>query len=258
MKYLKSLTILLAGVMVFSSCQDLSLPDAQITSAVRYGKVLFINASPDAPSLVYQVNNTQIASLGPQVTSGYLSINPSSEQFRIKNAVYGVVGTDTTALSGDLVTQSTVAGNGTYTLFVTDTIHRPFGKNAAFSSNKGGLSLIGPVADNLAIASSSAGIRFYNLAPGAAAVYLSNNGVTLGSAISKSIAYKSTTGTSFSLITPGTYNLQVSTGSITGTVLTSQPSITLQPGKVYTVFLTGKVVNSVVKVPYALNVVQHN
>ena len=258
MKYFISLTILLTGVIVLLSCQDPSLPNAQLSTSIRYAKVLFINASPDASSLVYQVNNAQVASLSPQIVSGYLNVNASSEQFKIKNAVYGVVGSDTTALAGDLVLQSTLAGNGYYTLFVTDTIYRPFGKKTAFSTNKGGLSLIGPVSDNLAIASSSAGIRFYNLAPGAAATYLSNGGVSLGSTISKSVAYKSSTSSSFTALPPGTYNLQVSTGSVSGTVLTNQPSITLSPGKVYTVFLTGKVVNSVVKVPYALNIVQHN
>ncbi|MBS1491444.1 MAG: DUF4397 domain-containing protein [Bacteroidetes bacterium] len=255
MKYFKFIfSIIIAGLIV-QSCSEPSFPNPQATNTIRYAKVLFINASPDAPSLVYQVNNAQVAALNSQVASGYLNVNPGSEQFRIKKAVYGVVGQDTVALSADLVTQSTLAGSGTYTVFVTDSVNRPFTKGLGFTSAPGGLRFIGPVSDNLAIAASKSGVRFYNLAAGAPSVYLSNAGAALGS-ISNATAYRSGS-SSFSSVAPNTYTLQVASGSISGTVLATT-TVTLSPGKAYSVFLTGKVVSGTVKVAYALNVVQHN
>jgi len=273
MKYFNSLSILLAGVILLMSCQDPSFPTPEISTTVRYAKVLFINASPDAQGLVYQVNNAQVATLNPQNTSGYLNVNASTEQLRIKNAVFGVVSGDTLAQKADLEvkdsktllpTTTSLVGGGAYTVIITDSLNRPHAKKSSFNTDQGGLQILnlGPIRDDLAatpgffgVPASSAGVRFYNLAPGAATVYLSNGGTAM-STLSTGKAYRAMTNT-FTNIAPGNYTLQVSTTSVSGTVLTTL-NVALSPGKVYTVFLTGKVVNSVVKVPYALNLVQHN
>ncbi len=70
--------------------------------------------------------------------------------------------------------------------------------------------------------------------------------------------YRAGTGPSFAAVAPGAYTLQVTANSIADPTVLASQNITLAPGKVYTVFLTGKIVGSTVKVPYALNVVQHN
>ncbi|MBS1487970.1 MAG: DUF4397 domain-containing protein [Bacteroidetes bacterium] len=257
MKYYKSIILIIVIGLAAQGCSDPSYPNPQVSSVTRYAKVLFVNASPDAQSLVYQVNNAQVVTLNPQVVSGYLNVNPGSEQIRIKNAVFGVVGSDTLALKADLVTQSTLTGSASYTVFVVDSVNRPFTKGSGFTSKPGGLTFIGPLSDNLAIQASKSGIRFYNLAPGSPTVYLSNAGASLGS-ISNSTAYRAGS-SSFSSVAPNTYTLQVTSGSISGTLLAST-TVTLSPGKAYSVFLTGKIVNpgAIVKVAYALNVIQHN
>src|SRR6185503_15177757 len=89
------------------------------------------------------------ANLDFLITSPYTNAIANSEQFRAKEVVYGVVGPDTVMQKGDLSVLSTVAGGLSYTLFVTDTLKRPFGKGTAFGNEKGGLRFFGPIADAL-------------------------------------------------------------------------------------------------------------
>ncbi len=192
-----------------------------------------------------------------------MPINPNSEQFRITNAIYGVVSADTVSQKADLVSQVTLLGNGTYTLILTDTVKRPFTKGSGFSTNKGGLTFT-QITDVLtAPASGNAGIRFLNLAPGAPALFLTAGGAALAGTLSASRAYKTTTNfTSFTAVTTGSYNLEIRTGSATGTIVATLPSTALADGKLYTIFASGKVVKigsgTKVKVPYAITVTQHN
>jgi hypothetical protein len=271
----------LAGVL--TACQDPEYPTPVASTTVRSAKILFINASPDAPTLVYHVNNNQVASLSSLASSGYVAVNPSAEQIRVKNAVFAAVGSDTVALSGDLqpknssnaATTVSLVGNGSYSVIVVDTVNRPHAKKSLFSTDQGGLSLVsnGVITDNLtAPTAGNAGIRFLNLAPGASSVYLTANGTSLGGSLStQAHAYKATSVTvsgtkydfvPFTAIATGTYTLEVRTGSASGTVIATLPSTALADGKLYTIFLSGKAVkigsSTVVKVPYAVNVVPHN
>jgi hypothetical protein len=233
----------------------------------------FINAAPDAPTPAsFQVNNAEAASISFP-GSAVVSINPSSEQFKIKNAIYKVISPDTVAQSDDLISQSSLNGNGAYTIILTDTVKRPFTKGTGYvatigtsgtSTTRGGLTFT-QITDNLtAPAAGNAGIRFLNLAPGAAAVYLTAGGTNLpGTLSTSSRAYKTTTNfTAFSSVATGTYNLEVRTGSVTGTIIATLPGTVLADGKLYTIFLSGKVVKigstSKVKVPYAIKVAAQN
>jgi hypothetical protein len=143
-------------------------------------------------------------------------------------------------------------------------VKRPFGKGTAFATNKGGLTFVSMITDNLtAPASGNAGIRFFNMTPGAPAVFLTAGGLTLAGALSNSRTYKTTTNfTAFTAVTAGSYNLEVRTGSATGTIVATLPSSTLADGKLYTIFVSGKVVKigttNVVKVPYKIGVAAHN
>ncbi len=135
-------------------------------------------------------------------------------------------------------------------------------KARLFATNKGGLSFV-QITDVLTTPTSgNAGIRFLNLAPGAPAVFLTNGGTALAGTLSSSRSYKTTTGfTAFTSIQAGAYaSIDVRTGSVTGTKIASLPSTTFADGKLYTIFLSGKVVKSspVPKVPYAVNVVSNN
>jgi len=264
MKYAKKILSLIAGLAIISGCKDPDYPTPVTSSTVRSANVTFINAAPDAPSpQPFLVNNASAASI-PFPGGSLASINPSSEQFRITNAVYGVVAPDTVSQKGDLVSQSTLLCYGTYTLILTDTVNRPFGKGSAFATSKGGLTFT-LITDALtAPASGNAGIRFLNLAPGAPAVFLTASGAALPSPLSTSRSYKTTTNfTSFTSVpTTGSTTLEVRTGSATGTIIASLPNTTLADGKLYTIFLSGKAVKigstTKVKVPYKVNVVGHN
>lgn len=255
----------LAGVL--AACQDPEYPTPVASTTVRSAKLTLINAAPDAgASLSFLVNNNSAASINFPGGS-VVSINPTVEQFRLANVVYGVVGTDTLSQKGDLVSQTTataIQGNGSYTLIATDTVKRPFSKGTGFATGKGGLTFVSLITDNLtAPTAGNSGIRFLNLAPGAPAVFLTAGGSTLAGTLSNSRTYKTTTGfTSFTAVTAGSYNLEVRTGSASGTIIATLPSTALADGKLYTIFLSGKAVkigsSTVVKVPYAVNVVPHN
>jgi len=265
MRFMKSLLFLSAGTLLLLGCQDPSLPSAVLSSTVRSANIVLINAAPDAPSpQPFLINNAQAASVGFPGGSVPTAINAGIEQFRIKNATYGVVTPDTVSQKADLVTQtsaSAIQGSGNYTMILTDTVNRPFGKGTGYNSNKGGLTFTMLAETLTAPTSGNGGIRFFNLAPGAASVYLTHDGGSTFSGLTSSFAYKKTT-TTFTSIPAGSYTLEVRTGSASGTLIASIPSTAIASGKLYTVFLSGKVVkigtSSVVKVPYSLSVVGHN
>lgn len=273
MKQIKKIWSLAVGAAVILGCQDPDYPTPALSSTVRSATLNFINAAPDAPSPAsFLVNNAEATSIAFP-GNAVVSINPSSEQFRIKNAIYKVISPDTVAQSDDLISQSTLIGNGTYTLILTDTVKRPFTKGTGYvatigtagtSATRGGLTFV-QITDNLtAPAAGNAGIRFLNLAPGAAAVYLTAGGNNLpGTLSTNGRSYKTTTNfTAFTAVPAGSYNLEVRTGSVAGTIIASLPSTALADGKLYTIFLSGKVVKigstSKVKVPYAIKVAAQN
>jgi hypothetical protein len=263
MKYANKILSLIAGTAIIFGCKDPDYPTPVTSSTIRSANVAFINAAPDAPSpQPFLVNNAPAASVtfpGSSLTP----VNPSSEQFRIANAIYGVVTPDTVSQKADLVSQTTLLGFGTYTLILTDTVNRPHGKGSAFASNKGGLTFT-QITDVLtAPASGNAGIRFLNMAPGAPSMFLTANGSALPGTLSNSRGYKATTNfTGFISVPTGSYNLELRTGSATGTIVATLPSTALADGKLYTIFASGKAVKigstTKVKVPYAVNVVMHN
>lgn len=273
MKQIRKIWSLAVGAALIASCQDPDYPAPVISTTVRSVTVNFINAAPDAPSPgSFLVNNAESASIAFP-GSAVVSINPSSEQFRIKNAIYKVIAPDTVAQSDDLISQTTLAGNGAYTVILTDTVKRPFTKGTGYvatigtagtSATRGGLTFV-QITDNLtAPASGNAGVRFLNLAPGAAAVYLTAGGANLpGTLSTSSRSYKTTTNfTAFTSVPAGSYNLEVRTGSVTGTIIATLPSTALADGKLYTIFLSGKAVKigstTKVKVPYAIKVAAQN
>ncbi|GHN00343.1 hypothetical protein WSM22_18320 [Cytophagales bacterium WSM2-2] len=273
MKYMKKILMVVGGAALAMGCQDPEYPAPVTSSTVRSAKVAFINAAPDLASPgSFLVNNAEAASIALGANS-IVTINPQSEQFRIKGGVFGVVtpgtvySSDTVAQKDDLVLQSTLVGNGTYTIILTDTVKRPFTKGTGFATAKGGLTFTSLTDVLTAPAAGSTGIRFFNLAPGAPAVFLTSStttpsaGLAMPAAVSASKAYKATTAT-FTTITAGNYNLEVRTGSATGTIVATLPSTALADGKLYTIYVTGKFVkigaNTVKKVDYKLNTLLQN
>jgi hypothetical protein len=262
---MKYISLIFIGIMTVGmiGCQDPDYGTPAPSTTVNYAHVLYVNAAPKTSTLSFLLNNSESASLTYPAASNYVNAVANSEQFKIKNVVYGVVGKDTVAQSGDLVLQSNLNGGASYTIFLTDTLKRPFTKGSAFNTatgGKGGLQFISPIADVLTTpVSGNAGVRFLNVAAGAPAVFLTAGGTTLASPLSTSRAYKATGGfTSFTSITAKGYDLQVRTGSATGPVVATLPGTALVDGKLYTIYLSGLRVGTSVKVPYAINIIQHN
>lgn|GEM_PF-836390 len=280
MKYMNKILTLITGATLVIGCKDPELPapsPSNSSSTVNQAKVMLVNAAPDAPSpLSFLVNNadgTPVAFMA----SSKISINPTSQQFRIVNGAFGIVGQDTVSQKGDLILQTTANGGANYTLILTDTVNRPFTKGSGFNAvtggnftGKGGLSFISLISDNLsAPAAGKAGIRFLNMAIGSSATFLTAGGNTLpnplsnlsrtAKATSVTVTGTTTSFTGFTQVAAGSYNLEFRKTSVTTPSYISTTGTTFADGKLYTIILTGKVNSKgVVKVPYAVNIIQHN
>jgi hypothetical protein len=174
-------------------------------------KVMAIHGSPNAPGVDLLVDNTVV---GTNLTfpnnTAYLNVNGGSRNIKVN-----VTGTSTTVINA---TVSLDAG-AAYSVFATDSVSR-----------------ISPLVlvDNLtAPASGKAHVRFVHLSPNAPAVDVALQG---GAVLFGNKTFRQYT--EFTPLAAATYNLEVRLAG-TNTVVLSLPNITLQSGKIYTVFARG-------------------
>ena len=174
-------------------------------------RVMAVHASPDAPAVDLLVDGV-VAGTGltfPNNT-GYLTVKAGTRNLKIN-----VAGTTTTVINADLP----LSPSASYTVFAADSVSK-----------------IGPVVltdDLTAPAAGMAHVRFVHLSPNAPAVDVA---VTSGPVLFPNKSFKQ-----FSPFTPvaaGTYNLEVRPAG-SGSVVLPLPGITLQAGKIYTVFAKG-------------------
>lgn len=174
-------------------------------------RVMAVHASPDAPAVDLLVDGV-VAGAGlafPSNTS-YLSVPAGT-----RNVKVNVAGTTTTVIDANLP----VSAGGNYSVFA----------NGAVSS-------IGAlvVADDLTTpATGKAHVRFVHLSPDAPAVDVA---VTGGPVLFANRAFQQYT--AFTPVNAGTYDLEVRPAGTT-TVALAIPGVTLQAGKIYTVFAKG-------------------
>lgn len=196
--------ILLTAAVLLSSCSK----DEDIAQA----NVLVIHASPDAPGvdlLVDEVKQNTSALTYPQNT-GYLKVNAGSRNFKIN-----VAGTPTTVINANV----TLEQDKSYSVFAIDSVSK--------------ISAV-VVADDLSTpASGKAHVRFIHLSPNAPAVDIALDG---GAVVFPNTSFK--VGTAFTPLDAGTYDLEVRVAG-TQTVALDLDPITLQAGKIYTVFAKG-------------------
>lgn len=196
--------ILLTAAVLLSSCSK----DEDIAQA----NVLVIHASPDAPGvdlLVDDVKQNTSALTYPQNT-GYLKVNAGSRNFKIN-----VAGTPTTVINANV----TLEQDKSYSVFAIDSVSK--------------ISAV-VVADDLSTpASGKAHVRFIHLSPNAPAVDIALDG---GAVVFPNTSFK--VGTAFTPLDAGTYDLEVRVAG-TQTVALDLDPITLQAGKIYTVFAKG-------------------
>jgi len=176
-------------------------------------QVMAIHASPDAPAVDLLVDGVVAGSgLAYPNNTGYLNVAAGT-----RNVKVNVAGTSTTVIDANLP----VTGGTSYSVFAS-----------------GPVASIGAlvIADDLsAPASGKAHVRFVHLSPDAPAVDVA---VTSGPVLFANKAFKAYT--AFTPVDAGTYDLEVRPAG-TATVVLPLPGITLQAGKIYTVFARGLV-----------------
>ena len=173
--------------------------------------VKVIHASPDAPGVDLLVDNT-IA--GTDLTfpnnTGYLTVPSGTRNIKVN-----VTGTMTTVIEANV----NFMGNKNYSVFAVNSV-----------------SNIEPllIEDDLtAPAQGKAHVRFIHLSPDAPAVDIT---LTDGTVVFGNRAFKDFT--AFTPLDAGTYDLQVRVAG-TNTVALDLPGITVEAGKIYTVFAKG-------------------
>lgn len=197
--------LLLSTIIVFSSCDK----DDDKT----YANVLVTHASPDAPGVDLLIDNDKqnSAALTYPNNTGYLDVESGTRNIKIN-----VAGTSTTVINADL----TLTKDVNYSIFAIDSV--------------ADISAIVFTDDLTSPASGKAHVRFIHLSPDAPAVDVAV--ASSGAVVFGDVAF--TEGTAFAPLDAGTYNLDVRVAG-TSTVALVLPAITLQAGKIYTVFAKG-------------------
>ncbi len=222
---------LFAAAVLFSSCEKEKTEEPQ-------AKVKVVHASPDAPGVDLLVDNAKVNSsaLPFPANTGYLNLKAGTRNIKVNAS-----GTTTTVIDADVNFEK----NKNYSVF-------------AFNLLSSIQAVV--VEDNLASpAAGKAHIRFFHLSPGAPAVTV---GVLDGASFTGVFSNRSfetqTTATAAQAFVPvdaATYNFDVRVAGTSTSVLTLN-NITLQPGKIYTVFAKGIVGNPAT--PLGAEIIEHN
>jgi len=201
-------------VLSFSSCKDDDeTPAPAPAPSPDKSSVMVIHASPDAPGVDLLVDNSKVNSSALEFpnNTGYLSVNSGT-----RNVKVNVTGTSTTVIQADLQ----LVKNTSYSVFAVNTVAN-----------------IEPLVlsdDLTAPAAGNAHIRFIHLSPDAPAVDIAvDNG---GPVVFANTAFKGNS--PFTPVPAGTYDLEVRVAG-TSTVALNLDPITVQAGKIYTIFAKG-------------------
>jgi hypothetical protein len=196
--------------LTFVGCSD---DDETIMgNTATTANVLIVHASPDAPGVDIVVDNAgpAVSNLEFPANTGYVPLPTGT-----RNVKVNVFNTSTTVIEANL----DLSANTNYSVFAIDSV-----------------SSIEPlvlVDDLTTPASGMAHVRFVHLSPDAPAVDIA---VTGGGVVFDSVSFKGFQG--FTPLDAGTYNLEVRVAN-TMTVALPLPGITLEAGKIYTVFAKG-------------------
>lgn len=198
--------VLFAGLAMVSSC-------SKDEETKTYSNVLVTHASPDAPGVDLLVDGSKqnSAALSFPSNTGYLKVESGS-----RNVKVNVSGTSTTVINADLALEK----DKNYSVFAIDSVSK--------------ISALVLTDDLTAPASGKAHVRFVHLSPNAPAVDVAV--ASSGAVVFGNKAFKEYT--AFTPLDAGTYNLDVRVAG-TNTVALVLPAITLESGKIYTVFAKG-------------------
>lgn len=198
-------TLLVASLMVFTSCDK----DDDET----YADVMVIHASPDAPGVDVLIDDTKenSSALTFPNNTGYLEVETGTRNIKVN-----VAGTTNTVIDVDL----TLERDKSYSVFAVDSVSK--------------ITAIALEDDLTSPAAGKAHVRFVHLAPDAPAVDIAV--ASSGSVVFGDVSFKEST--AFTPLDAGTYLLDVRVAG-TGTVALVLPALTLEAGKIYTVFAKG-------------------
>jgi len=197
--------ILAVSIFTLSSCED----DEKIT----YANVLVTHASPDAPGVDLLIDDVKVNTqpLTYPNNTGYLDAETGTRNIKVN-----VAGTSTTVINGDLDLEV----DKYYSVFAIDQVSE--------------ITALVLVDDLTMPATGKAHVRFVHLSPDAPAVDVAV--ASSGAVVFSDIAFKEST--VFTPLDAGTYNLDVRVAGTSTVALVLDP-ITLQAGKIYTVFAKG-------------------
>ena len=208
--YFFGVLLAISGLLLLSGCKK----DEDSTtgpSTPASSQVLVAHASPDAPAVDLLLDNTVVGTnLSYPNNTGYLNATAGMHNIKVR-----VSGTTATVIDANVA----LGANTTYSVFAADSVSR-----------------LTPVVltDNLSPpASGKAQVRFAHLSPNAPAVDVALQG---GAVLFGNKTFKEYT--DFTPLDAGTYNLEVRVAG-TNAVVLPLPNITLQAGKIYTVFAKG-------------------
>jgi hypothetical protein len=195
--------MMIAAIMTTSSCKK---------DEATFANVLVAHASPDAPGVDLLIDNSKVnsAALTFPANTGYLQVETGT-----RNVKVNVTGTSTTVINADLALEE----GKNYSVFAVNAV-----------ANIEPLVLVD---DLTAPASGKAHVRFVHLSPNAPPVDVALDGSDV---VFENTAFKGST--AFKPLDAGPYDLEVRVAGTT-TVALDLPSITLQAGKIYTVFAKG-------------------
>lgn len=200
----------LAALGVLAAATLTSCMDSPTTPRAA-ARVMAVHASPDAPGVDLRVDGVVAGTnLTYPNNTGYLSVKPGRRNLKLN-----VTGTSTTVIDATLrLTPGT-----SYSVFAT-----------------GAVAQIAPlvlVDDLTKPAAGKAHVRFVHLSPDAPAVDVALQG---GAVVFGNKSFKEST--AFTPLGAGTYDLEVRLAG-TNTVVLPLPGITVEAGKIYTVFAKG-------------------
>ncbi|MCX6199063.1 MAG: DUF4397 domain-containing protein [Bacteroidetes bacterium] len=200
--------LFLAAIVLVSSCKK----DETIIEQ-SYANVLVTHTSPDAPGVDLLVDNSKqnSAALTYPNNTGYLKVTSGTRNIKVN-----VTGTSTTVIEANLA----LTKDMNYSIFAVDSVSK--------------ISAVVITDDLTAPAAGKAHVRFIHLSPNAPAVDITV--ASSGAVVFGNKAFKEYT--AFTPLDAGTYNLDVRVAG-TSTVALVLPAITLEAGKIYTVFAKG-------------------
>lgn len=213
--WLTDLLWIMAVIISLSACGNNS--GAAVSPSASTTKVLVVNASPDVGPISLYVGSTQIGStfFKYPYPSSYYALGSGLQNLQVRNTKYATIA----AFS------PTLANNTNYTMFM-------MGLNSATVKADTLVPLF--TADTASAPPLGYGkIRFVNASPRTPGLDVTANGTIAFS----NIAYKGLS--TYQQVPAGIYDFKVyATGSTTG-VLVDVPLITIQDGRLYTLFTYG-------------------